>query len=169
MKRRWIFLGLSVAVMGVIFFFSSQQGAESAGVSGGLSSFVESVFFRRWMYLPEAEEAAQLGNLTFFLRKMAHFTLFFLLGGFLGAFFATFRLKPWLQVLLGALSATIYAALDEFHQALVPYRSFETFDIAVDAAGAFIGALIGVGLTAVALLSLLKKRQPGRDTGGQTT
>ncbi len=168
MKRRWIFLGLSVAVMGVIFFFSSQQGSESAGVSGGLTKFVESVFFRRWMDLPEAEEAAQLGNLSFFLRKMAHFTLFFLLGGFLGAFFATFSLKPWLQVLLASLSATVYAALDELHQALVPNRSFETFDIAVDAAGALIGALIGVGLTAAALLSLMKKRQLEKDTGGQT-
>ncbi len=169
MKRRWIFLGLSVAVMGVIFFFSSQQGAESAGVSGGLSRFVESIFFRGWQDLPEAEEAVRLGNLAFFIRKMAHFTLFFLLGGFLGAFFSTFRLKPWLQLLLGALSGTLYAVLDELHQALVPYRSFELFDIVVDAAGVFVGVLAGAGLSAIVLLSLLKKRQLEKDTGGQTT
>jgi VanZ family protein len=41
---------------------------------------------------------------------------------------------------VGFIAATLYAALDEFHQTLVPGRRGDATDFAADAAGALLGA-----------------------------
>jgi VanZ family protein len=44
------------------------------------------------------------------------------------------------RALGAAIIATMYGVLDEFHQRLVPGRSFEIMDMAADAAGAALAA-----------------------------
>ncbi|MFA5550030.1 MAG: VanZ family protein [Trueperaceae bacterium] len=78
--------------------------------------------------------------------KIGHASAYAVLGGLLTL--ATGR--PWLAVLL----ATLFGISDEIHQYFVPGRHADVLDVAADAVGALIGALV------VAFLS----RQAGRRT-----
>jgi VanZ family protein len=49
-------------------------------------------------------------------------------------------------LLLSALLAALWGAVDEWHQSFVPNRSAEVLDAVADALGALIGCAIAVGL-----------------------
>lgn len=73
-------------------------------------------------------------NLTFFIRKAAHFTEYLLLG---------LSLRWGIEKTLPAVSIGIlYAVSDEIHQAFVPGRSCELRDMCIDAAGLLTGVLL---------------------------
>ena len=76
LRRRRIFLALSLLWMAVIFYFSGQSGSESGALSGSFSEFLG---------LPE-----------WMLRKGAHMAEYALLGFFLYGFFGACPWKrPW--------------------------------------------------------------------------
>ena len=65
-KKALPFILVSLLIMGMIFFFSSQTGDRSSS----LSSHFAMIFYPLF-----GEEGAQ-----FFVRKAAHFTIYFVLG-----------------------------------------------------------------------------------------
>ena len=116
-RRRWIFLALSLFWMAVIFYFSAQSGSESGELSGFLSEL--------------------LGLPDWVVRKGAHMAEYAVLGFFLTGFFTTFpRKRMWLPA-WGM--AVLYAASDEIHQMFSEGRGPSVRDVCIDAAGAAIG------------------------------
>lgn len=80
--------------------------------------------------------------LSFFVRKGAHMFLFFVLA--ILVWFALTKLidhRPRRAAVV-AVICTLLAALDEFHQKLVPGRSGELRDVLVDTAGILIALLL---------------------------
>ena len=80
----------------------------------------------------------------FLLRKGAHLTEYAILGMLL---FRAIRatagpLRPWaLRWALGAIViAALVASLDEWHQTFIPSRTGSPYDVALDTAGATLGA-----------------------------
>ena len=71
--------------------------------------------------------------------KLAHFIIYGILALLL---YRAFRMgqqhRPLTAVLLSILVASIYGALDEYHQYFVPTRSTDLFDWLADTAGATI-------------------------------
>lgn len=77
-----------------------------------------------------------------YIRKVAHFSLFMVLG-FIVSQGIRLRVKnPVLVFVFALLLCCIYAISDEWHQMFVPGRNAEWTDVLIDSAGAFLGILL---------------------------
>jgi len=106
---RILFLLCALGWAGVIFYLSSQSGADIPPLFVGEDKLLHAFIF---------------GILGFFT---------------LGAMKTTaYGYRPF-QLWLAVLLVTVYGVLDEFHQHFVPGRSPDIFDVMADAAGAMLG------------------------------
>lgn len=128
----------ALGVMVVIFIFSSQNGAESSAVSGNICRLLVQVL---GPVLPDAI----LSFLTEYIRKIAHFSIYFALSLSisLGAWnlvkLRSFRgVRVVLCYCAGYLICVLYALSDEWHQSFVVSRSPQFFDVLIDSAGALL-------------------------------
>lgn len=147
MKHRnlWLILTLlaSLAVAGLIFFFSAQKAAVSDVTSAGIVERVLHALFRHFEEMPADTQASLRDAVTFAVRKLAHFSLFGLLGFCLMAHLWVRREgKPERPTALWAWGCSaLYAVSDELHQMFVDGRSAELRDVGIDSAGALCGIL----------------------------
>lgn len=123
MKNPWI---LVVSWMMVIFWFSSRNGEESGLQSGIILSLLQ------WVGL--SEKWLGSNEFVWVVRKLAHFTEFFILGVFI---FRT-RLSLWTAFLI----IFLYAVSDELHQYFVPGRQAAIMDVCIDS----LGGILSLGL-----------------------
>ncbi len=123
--------------MAVIFAFSAQNGASSAGLSGRIAAALS-----RWLFDTDwnALEPARQQLLEFALRKTAHFCEYALLGFLLAAALLAQGGRPR-RMALAPLAGLAYAAADEWHQSFVPGRSPGVRDVAIDFCGVLAGAV----------------------------
>lgn len=137
-NRLAIVYGLIVCgVLFALFHFSGQNTEVSNGLSGMLAAKVFSLF--RYAYT-----AQELDALNLLLRKMAHFTLFFLLGfGLTGTIRSFVRGHPLLAAILMGL---LFAVMDESHQYFVQGRNASIGDVLLDSCGVAVGGLVCCGL-----------------------
>lgn len=77
--------------------------------------------------------------MNFFLRKGAHFVVFFVLA-FCVAQSLKFYISKWKLLLSAWVIASAYGVMDEIHQYFVPGRALEFTDMLINSAGAFAGA-----------------------------
>lgn len=96
-----------------------------------------------------------------FIRKVAHFILFTVLGVLSSCIgLCEFeKIKYWFLLKSAGVSAvicTLYALIDEFHQHFVQGRRAEFSDVLIDCAGAFIGMFVCIGL--YFLFTILKRK-----------
>lgn len=137
--RKRIFLILMVLWMAGIFLFSSRTGNESAADSGRMGRLAGELFvpgFEDWS--PDAQDAFA-ARIDHPVRKAAHASEYALLavlasGVYLPGKRRISSVYPW-------LTASIYAATDEFHQLFVPGRSGQISDVILDSTGALAGTL----------------------------
>lgn len=129
-KIKWI---LVIAWMIVIFIFSSQSG----DVSDENSKFVMYIFNLLGINLDSL-----LGTLAnFIVRKLAHFTEYFILYMLLyNALKESFDFKK--ALLFSLAGVFIYACSDEFHQSFVPDRGPSFRDVLIDTSGGFFALII---------------------------
>lgn len=125
-KRYWQFI-FPILIMILIWSFSAQNSAESDGISIPL--------------------AAMLGLSNGTMRKIAHFTIYLVLGVALTNAFRSLKPKKFPNLkplILSASIALIYASLDEYHQSFIPGRDGNLRDIIIDTLGAIAGICIYV-------------------------
>lgn len=136
-KRRLVYLGLMLCVMGVIFWFSAQPAGESQALSDGFMSLLLDgrIPFLSWL--------ADLGFFEWFsLRKCAHAFIYFVLGILAALFVGTWDLQGVRLWIFPWLISVAYACTDELHQYFVPGRSCELRDVGIDACGALAGVML---------------------------
>ena len=141
---RYVSLVLLLVWMGVIFAFSAQDGKDSGEVSQGVVVKVAEMVYPDYDKLNEPEKQKVVNRFNIPVRKTAHFSEFFLLGGIAFVFFATFKefslkMKAFLPFILGV----IYSVTDEIHQLLVTGRACRVLDMCIDSAGVLLAVLIG--------------------------
>ena len=108
-RKFFLFAALTVIWMGVIFFFSSQNGEESSGVSEKLLMFLCGLV--RYTPSPDMKQL-----LTLLIRKGAHMTEFGILALlWLGTLRSAADKAKWHYTAAFA-AASLYAATDEMHQ-----------------------------------------------------
>jgi len=128
-----------------IFISSSIEGAASAIGSMAIVDWIRQLF------------DIDIGRhtLNIYVRNLAHFLVFFLLGFCLTCamkyVFKHKRLVFWISWGI----ATAYGVLDEIHQYFVPGRIFLISDMVINAIGAFFGVTL-------AYLLFVRKSKKGR-------
>lgn len=157
MKRRWLraFLwALNLALMAMIFAFSSQGAAASMATSAPYAQPVLALLER--LFPGDAEELFLVAQLI--VRKCGHLLEYMALGcalrWLLMSYDAVHSLRrAWL---IGAL----YAAGDELHQLLGGERTGMWQDVVLDSVGVLLGALLAAA--AVKIYWKIRQRQGTR-------
>lgn len=142
MRRERVFWLLSMAItiltMAAIFGFSGQSASDSSALSGGITTkilpLVQSVFPNL-----TADEVHH------FLRKLAHFAVYFVLGCCLTVDFSMQDRVP--PVLCAIVAGGLFAASDEFHQLFSEGRAGRVEDIFLDTCGVAAGSFLLVGFS----------------------
>ncbi len=141
---RWAAL---LAVCILIFSFSSANAEVSSEQSGTVVEVVEEVVFDDFKGLDAAQAAEAEDILTIAVRKLAHFSVYALLG--FTAFFAFVQMgSSGTRYIFAVIFSLAYACTDEFHQTFVDGRAGMLMDILIDTAGAMTGALIPMAVVA---------------------
>jgi VanZ family protein len=121
--------------MGFIFWMSTETfSAENT------SSVVEKVV----TFLVPVISSQELDLVHALIRKAAHVTEYFILGlllfrAFRGGSTASWN---WRWPFFALLVVVLWAAIDEFHQSLVPARTGSAVDVGIDTAGATLAQLV---------------------------
>ena len=136
--KKIIYLLLVILILSSIFFFSSKSSNESNGFSKKLINntinIVESITHK------DLNNKELVNTLNYPIRKLAHFTIFLLLGISIFLFISTFNINK--KVLISILICIVCASLDETHQIFTLGRSPLLLDILIDTMGSIIGILI---------------------------
>ncbi len=140
-----IFWLLTLAIMYIIFGFSSESGEESKEVSESVLSVI----------------IEYIGNIISHnaLRKLAHFSEYAALGFCMsGAIYFTFSKS---RFYIPLIPCVLYAAGDEIHQYFVPERACRLFDVFVDSCGSSTGILLFLAVISL-IGNFCKKRNKSR-------
>lgn len=129
---------LSICIILLIAFLSSQNGTATAETSGSITSFIANLFF---------ENATQLEiyNLNIALRLLAHYLLFFCFGLFTSAaIYASFNRKFRVINLFFLSSVFIMSLsfLDEWRKQFIEGRHFSPDEALINVTCAFVGIII---------------------------
>lgn len=123
-----------------IFGFSEQDGVHSGGLSRKVTLVILNVFDDYNEPLSEEQEV-QVENVQHVIRKLAHFTIYAILGLLLMSLAETFDFTNKKRIILSLLVGILYASLDEFHQSFIPGRTAAVTDVLIDTAGVITGIL----------------------------
>lgn len=144
MKRKII---LSVVIiipviicMAMIFYFSSQDSSHSNNLSRDFTCAVAKMLFKSFSYMQTDVQNVIIFELNLFIRKAAHFSVFFLMSAFIYAETVIWIKNYFFSGVISVFLSMVYAVIDEYHQSFTPGRTPMIKDIFIDAAGALLGA-----------------------------
>ncbi len=131
----WI---LVIGCMTLIFSFSSEAATESRKTS---ASFIEKIisFFDFDNSITESEMFVIRENMTFIVRKGAHFSIYALLGLLIYLLLCEYNINDKKVIIIAVTVSMLYACSDEIHQSFVEGRSGELRDVLIDTVGALAG------------------------------
>lgn len=174
--RKIIFLILIIINCITIFHFSNQVASTSSSSSGRVVNFVMKVLpqFKNM----EEHQKEYIANevLQPIVRKMAHFSIYTLLGFLTMNFAITCKIEnntrymdeqcsplqlKKLRILYSWLFGTLYAVTDEIHQLFIQGRSCEFRDICIDSLGVLTGII--VALTILKIKNKLSKERTSKN------
>lgn len=127
--KKHIFTILTICNMMLIFYFSSQNAEQSTQTSAWFLQF-----------LPFS---------MYIIRKLAHFSIYALLGLNTFYMYKNYNVKHY--ALFALMTCILYACSDEWHQSFVSGRSPQITDICIDTCGALSMILLN--------LSTLKRKR----------
>lgn len=155
-KVHIIFFVLMIVTAIIIFLFSSQDGKKSTSTSDNFIKQIVKIIYGNDIDEAKLEEITD--DLSFYIRKLAHFTIYTIFGinafGFINTFNITLKRKILFAILIGAL----YASSDEFHQLFSIGRSASIKDVGIDCLGVAFGILL-INITIYVKNNLDKKKE----------
>ena len=140
MHRKIIKIFIVLLCMIIIFSFSSDNDKASDKKSDGVIISVAKLIKRN--NLSKKEKIKYINKYVVFVRKGAHFIIYFALGLSLISLIREYMILDLKAILIALLIAILYACSDEFHQLFISGRSGQISDIFLDSFGSFIGISI---------------------------
>ena len=144
MKRK-IFIIFALVVMVMIFRFSMQNSSESSGISRRLTDFILNKLIRDYTEMTAVEKKSLLKTVEHIIRKLAHFSIYTVLGFFMSLSVGKRQLLST-GSLLTVVIGFVYACSDELHQYFVSGRSCRFTDVIIDTSGVITGIIISIAL-----------------------
>ena len=141
--------------MGLIFFMSAQPADESSAQSSVAAQLIGHIFVDGFDEMPAEEQTAYCESIMTPVRKCAHFTEYFVLGGLMLLVIGHEEKRRWL---ISLVFCAVYAEADEFHQLFVEGRACRFLDVCIDSAGSLTGILI-TALGIYIVRKIIKKRE----------
>lgn len=141
--KKIIFTTLTIIWMGIIFLFSNQKAVVSNKVS---DSFIDRTIINIYeIFNGDVDEEEKLnikGNFSVPVRKLAHFTVYFILGILILCTLKEYCVDNKSIIYYAILFCFVYASFDEIHQLFVLGRSGEFKDVVLDTIGSITGILL---------------------------
>ncbi len=137
--KRIIYISLIIINFIVIFMFSSQDSEESSKTSGVVVNRVVNTISNT---NKKVKKEKLEDDVTFVVRKCAHFSIYTILGVLLSLFANTFNSQIKYKILGCLIVGFLYAISDEIHQSFVGGRSPEIRDVLIDTCGVLCGVAI---------------------------
>ena len=154
---RYILIVLIIIVCCNIFHFSSEKGEVSGKRSGKVT---KAIVVATNKDLSEKEVEIKVKAIDPITRKIAHFSVYTLLGILLMACCETYKGKQIVKFDISIILAFLYACSDELHQKFVSARSCEFRDVCIDTTGAFLGiAIILLIFTIIEYVKFVKENE----------
>lgn len=140
--RKIIFFILTIATFVTIFIFSSQNGEDSGNLSRNVAEVIINILpFSK--NLDEIQRKIIIENSQFIIRKLAHFSIYTIVGINTMGFIDTYnKLKSKKKFVIALLVGIMYAIIDEFHQMFSEGRTPAIMDVMIDSCGVAFGILI---------------------------
>ncbi|MBD5390447.1 VanZ family protein [bacterium] len=138
MKKYWknvILIIIAIAWMGVIFYFSHQNGNTSSSMSNRVTQTVVRIFIPNFSDLTKQEQTNILKDTSFIIRKLAHYSEYAILGLFLFSAVYVFTKNQKIVFLISGSLGVLYAISDEFHQSFISGRAPMVKDVLIDSIG----------------------------------
>lgn len=138
---RIILIILLLCTFFIIFGFSSQNGEQSSGISRKVTEIILKVSVN-YNQLEEEEKEIVLHRTESIIRKIAHFSIYTVVGFLLMGLLSTYKLKEKWRIIITIVIGILYAISDEFHQSFSPGRSPKITDVYIDTLGIILGILL---------------------------
>ena len=133
--KQFVYLGVAIFWMLLIFSFSSQNGTTSGGLSTKVLQTLGD-FFRVDIVNSDYYETFQL-----LIRKGAHMFEYFMLAIWLYLFWYHTTFKDQARI-FAFLSSFLYACTDEVHQLFIADRAGQVQDVLIDTTGIVVAMLL---------------------------
>ena len=156
--KRILFLIMLAVTFYIIFNFSAQDG----DTSGSLSLKVTEVIVKVLSKIKDMDDVLKLHyieKLHPIIRKLAHFSIYTVVGFSIMGFMCTFDKRNIFKVVTSFCIGATYAVSDEIHQYFTPGRSARVLDVCIDSLGVLAGIFILVVLIVFveAIINWLKR------------
>lgn len=126
---------LLLGIFYIIFGFSSQNGEKSSGLSKKVTEIVAG----KILNLSNENESKLINKIEKIIRKLAHFTIYTVLGVLLMGLVSTYNIEEMKRIYITMIIGILYASSDEIHQSFIPGRSAQITDVMIDTMGVALG------------------------------
>ncbi len=130
-----------IAIFVTIFGFSNQNAETSSGLSQKVTNFVVEII-PSIKNMPEPEKENVVDRVESIVRKIAHYSIYTLVGILLMSLMNTYKIKELDRIAVSLIIGVIYASTDEIHQVFVPGRGPQITDVILDSMGVLTGIFI---------------------------
>ena len=129
---------LVILWMSLIFFFSNQKANDSTKLSDGL--ILKTVRIIEKINHKTYSDEEILKKFVKPVRKLAHFTIYFILGILVYLLMKEYNIKN--IIIISLLICIIYSITDEIHQLFVIGRTGKVLDVIIDSVGSYTGIIL---------------------------
>lgn len=149
-------MGLTLAIMVLIFCFSAESGGESGSLSDTIARMLASAFVGGFDNMPIEQQTQIIAQMSWPIRKTAHASEYACLA--MSLVITCWQIAAWRHEtregarlcprrvpfvgMTAFVIAVLYACSDEIHQLFIDGRAGQVADVLVDASGAAIGCLL---------------------------
>lgn len=141
MKARIIIKTILVILwLFIIFSFSAQKGEDSSSLSDGV--LIKIAEFINGEKLSIEEKEIVIDKYSIYIRKLAHFSVYFILGILVFLLLKEFFFITPKTFIYTILFCLIYASTDEIHQMFVNNRVASIIDVLIDTFGSLLASTI---------------------------
>ena len=137
-----------LGTFGIIFGFSNQNAETSGGISQKVTKYIIKII-PQLQKLENMQKEKIINQIEKIVRKIAHFTIYTLVGFLLMSLMITYKMKEMNQIGMSLIIGLVYASSDEIHQAFIPGRSAQLTDVILDTIGVLAGIFISILLVEI--------------------